>query len=123
MAQTSTFRWEGRAWLARTQRSARAGLEKGLEHVLGEARKIVPLEEGTLERSGRVVMKDAGIEGAVTFDQVYAVVQHEELSYKHLPGRQAKYLEQPMNREADVVLAIIAAEIRRGGFLGGLRRG
>jgi hypothetical protein len=121
MAQTSRFRWEGRAWLARTQRNASAGLEKGLEHVLAEARKIVPLDEGTLERSGRVVMDGSRIEGAVTFDTVYAVVQHEELSYKHLPGRQAKYLEQPMTTEAPVVLAMIAAEIRRGGFLGGLR--
>ncbi|MEV6105700.1 hypothetical protein AB0M28_13430 [Streptomyces sp. NPDC051940] len=123
MAQTSQFRWEGRAWLARTQRNARTGLEKGLEHVLGEARKIIPLDEGTLERSGRVVMDDAAISGAVVFDTVYAVVQHERLDFRHAPGRQAKYLEVPMLAEREVVLAIIAAEIRRGGLLGGLRGG
>lgn len=122
MAQTSSFRWEGRAWLARTKRSAALGLEKGLEHVLAESRKLVPLDEGTLERSGRVVMNTGGvIEGAVTYDTVYAVRQHEEMTWKHLPGRQAKYLEQPMNTERGVVLALVAAEIRRGGFLGGLR--
>lgn len=121
MAQSTSFRWEGRAWLARTQRNAKVGTQKGLEHVLGEAKKIVPLDEGPLERSGKVVMNEGDIGGAIIFDTPYAVVQHENLSYRHLPGRTAKYLEGPMNREASVVLAIIAAEIRRGGFLGGLR--
>lgn len=124
MAQRTSFRWEGRAWLARTKRSAALGLEKGLEHVLAESRKLVPLDEGTLERSGRVVMNTGGggvIEGAVTYDTIYAVRQHEEMTWKHLPGRSAKYLEIPMNTERNVVLALVAAEIRRGGLLGGLR--
>jgi hypothetical protein len=81
-----------------------------LEHVLGEARKLVPLDEGTLERSGRVVRD--GLNGAVTFDTVYAVRQHEELTWKHLPGRQAKYLEQPMNSERDIVLRLMQVSLR-----------
>lgn len=42
-----------------------------------------------------------------------AVEQHEELTYQHLPGRQAKYLEQPAQDEADVALELVAAQIRR----------
>ncbi|MGW4602740.1 hypothetical protein ACWENS_05620 [Streptomyces sp. NPDC004532] len=121
MAQTTRFEWNGRAVLARTQRSAKSGLEKGLEHVLGIANRRVPLDEGTLERSGRVVMDTAGINGAITYDTVYAVRQHEELTWKHLPGRTAKYLENPMNEERAAVLAIVAAEIRRNGYFGRFR--
>ncbi|MFI1942059.1 minor capsid protein [Streptomyces purpureus] len=100
-----------RLWTARGRRLAEEGLQKGLEHVLAEARKIVPLDEGTLERSGRVVRD--GLNGAVTFDTVYARRQHEELTWKHLPGRSAKYLEIPMNRERDVVLQLMAVSLRR----------
>jgi hypothetical protein len=96
---------------SRGQRLAEEGLQKGLEHVLAEARKLVPLDEGPLERSGRVVRD--GLNGAVTFDTVYARRQHEELTWKHLPGRQAKYLEEPMNRERDVVLRLMQVSLRR----------
>jgi hypothetical protein len=119
VAQRTSFRWEGRAWLARTKAASRAGVEKALEHTLGEARKIVPLREGTLERSGKVVMLDGTAQGEIVFDTVYARRQHEELTWKHAPGRQAKYLEQPMNTEAATMLAIVAAQIRRDAFLGG----
>ncbi|MER5421662.1 hypothetical protein [Streptosporangium roseum] len=43
----------------------------------------------------------------------YAVRQHEELTWKHDDGRQAKYLEQPMTDERATILELIATEIRR----------
>lgn len=116
--QSTSFSWQGRAWFERTKVAARHGVQLGLEHVLAEAVKIVPLDEGPLERSGKVTM-DAGPSGTVSFDTPYAVIQHENLEYKHLPGRTAKYLEGPMLREADKVQEIIAATMRREGFLGG----
>jgi len=100
-----------RLWTSRGRRLAGEGLQRGLEHVLFEAQKIVPLDEGTLERSGRVIRD--GLEGAISFDTVYARRQHEELTWKHLPGRTAKYLEIPMNRERDVVLELMAVNVRR----------
>jgi hypothetical protein len=50
---------------------------------------------------------------AVSYDTPYAVRQHEELSYRHDPGRTAKYLEGPLREEKDTILAIIAAQVRR----------
>lgn len=95
--------------------AARAGAEKGLglalEHLLAEARKLVPIEEGTLERSG-TASRD-GLRGVVSFDTPYAVRQHEELTWRHDEGRQAKYLEQPWTGEADTMRALIVAQIRR----------
>lgn len=95
----------------RGRRLASEGLRRGLEHVLAESRKIVPLDEGTLERSGRVDVD--GLEGAVSYDTVYARRQHEELTWQHAPGRSAKYLEIPMERERDTVLRLMAVSLRR----------
>jgi len=112
MSQYTRFRFDGRRqWTSRGRRLAEEGLQRGLEHVLAESRKIVPLEEGTLERSGRVVRE--GLNGAISYDTVYARRQHEELTWKHLPGRSAKYLEIPMNRERDVVLRLMQVSLRR----------
>lgn len=100
-----------RLWTSRGRRLAGEGLQRGLEHVLTESNKIVPLDEGTLERSGRVIRNE--LEGAISYDTVYARRQHEELTWKHLPGREAKYLEKAMNRERDVVLRLMAVDLRR----------
>lgn len=110
--QYARMRWEGRRlWTTRGRRMASEGLQSALEHLLTESRKIVPLDEGTLERSGRVDVD--GLNGSVSYDTVYAVRQHEELTWKHLPGRSAKYLEKPMNSERDVMLRLMAVPLRR----------
>ncbi len=113
MSQYVRMQWEGGRLGATTRGRAAAeeGLQKALEHLLAESRKIVPIDEGTLERSGRVVR--AGLNGFVTYDTVYARRQHEELTWKHKPGRSAKYLEIPYNRERDVMLRLMAVPLRR----------
>lgn len=112
MGVRAEVRWQGRRlWTGRGRQLASEGLTRALEHTLGVANQLVPLDEGTLERSGKVVVN--GLEGAISYDTVYALRQHEELTWKHLPGRQAKYLETPMNTERETMLAIMAASVRR----------
>lgn len=89
------------------------GLKKGTEHLLQVSRGEVPHEEGTLERSGTPSVDETNLRAAVSFDGPYAVRQHEDLTYRHDEGRKAKYLEDPMNSEKQVIGEIIAAEIRR----------
>jgi hypothetical protein len=96
-----------------TKDAARRGLGLGGEHILGESSKEVPHEEGTLERSGAVTMHPTELEVAVSYDTRYAVRQHEDLTLKHDAGRKAKYLEDPLQREAGAALDIVGAEIRR----------
>ncbi|WP_327368725.1 minor capsid protein [Streptomyces sp. NBC_01217] len=112
MTQRTRLNYQGRRlWTSRGRRLASDGLRNALEHILAESRRIVPLEESTLERSGRVHVD--GLEGAITYDTVYAVVQHENLDYKHAPGREAKYLEKPMTTERQTALALMAVPLRR----------
>jgi hypothetical protein len=85
---------------------------RALEHTLGVANTQVPLDEGNLERSGRVDVD--GLDGSISYDTPYAVIQHERLDFVHpIPGRKAKYLEDPMNSERDIMLQLMAISLRR----------
>lgn len=59
-----------RQWTERGRRLAAEGLQRALEHTLGVANTLVPLDEGTLERSGKVVIE--GLNGAISYDTPYA---------------------------------------------------
>lgn len=113
MPQTFKLKWRGDLASAKARAGAARGLQQAAEHLLGESRKIVPLEEATLERSGVASVDDSRLTGAVSYDTPYAVYQHERLDLKHDPGRSAKYLETPLAAERDVMLELVAAQIRR----------
>ena len=98
---------------AREREAAVRGLKLGVEHVLQVSRRQVPIEEGTLERSGATSVDEGNLTGAVSYNTNYAVRQHEDMSLRHDDGRKAKYLEDPMRTEADAVRDIIAAQLRR----------
>lgn len=114
MTMTTRLNWNGPVVDAKKQHGAARGLGLASEHVLGVSREQVPIEEATLERSGVASVDELLLEAAISYDTPYAVRQHEELTWKHDPGRKAKYLEDPMTSEAGVVAEIVAAEIRRG---------
>ncbi|MFI6443825.1 hypothetical protein [Kitasatospora sp. NPDC050543] len=118
MAQVSHFEWHGGEWLRQAREAAAHGLELGMENVLAESKRVVPLDEGTLERSGKAQVDRSALRGTVSYDTPYATRQHEELDYRHVPGRTAKFLERPFNENREVVLDLIAAEIRRAGYRG-----
>lgn len=103
--------WDGPVVKARAKAGAARGLRRAAEFVLGESRAIVPIEEGTLARSGAVDVDPVGLRATVSYDTPYAARQHEELTWRHDPGRQAKYLEQPLLTTRDKQNAIIAASI------------
>lgn len=103
--------------LRRIQKKApekfRAALYTAAERIMTDSKKLCPVAPefgGSLRQSGHVVMPDraklevflgyggpAGIgnvQGESNDEEVgYAVVQHEELSYRHTTG-EAKYLEK-----------------------------
>lgn len=113
MAQRFRLDFNG-AGIERNVRDAAArGLLLAAEHVLAEAQDVVPLDEGYLQSTGTASVDDGDLTAAVSFDGPYAVRQHEELDWRHTPGRQAKYLEQPLNANRGPVQRIIAAEVRR----------
>ncbi|MGW8719682.1 hypothetical protein ACWGNR_10275 [Streptomyces althioticus] len=113
MAQQFRLRFEG-ARAAQGLRGAEArGLLLGAEHVLGIANDKVPLDEGFLQSTGTASVDEGDMTAMVSYDGPYAVRQHEELRWRHAPGREAKYLENALNGSRAEVQALIAAQLRR----------
>jgi len=91
---------------------ARRGLLLAGEHLKGESQQEVPHDEGTLEDTAKVTVSSDGLTVAVSYGTAYAVRQHEELDWNHQDGRKAKFLEDPLNREKDVMARLIQREVR-----------
>lgn len=104
-------KWYGAAVKALVARAGGEGLQDAADHLLGAAQEVVPIEEATLERSGRAEADSK--RAVVSFDTPYAVRQHEDLSLAHDAGRTAKYLERPAMAEQDTMAKLLAKPIDR----------
>ncbi|MDJ1136216.1 hypothetical protein [Streptomyces iconiensis] len=113
MTQHVRIRWNTQAVEGRTRSGSARGVRLAVEHLLQVSRARVPIEEGTLERSGTATVDESSLTGAVAYDTPYAVRQHEDMTLRHDSGRSAKYLEQPLGEEAATMQQIIAAQVRR----------
>jgi hypothetical protein len=92
--------------------AAMRGVTIAAEHILGEAKKIVPIEEHILEQSGNVSTDENSLRASIYFDTPYAVPVHEIMTARHDEGRTAKFLEIPFTGEVDTAREIIAQAIR-----------
>lgn len=103
-----------KALKAKRQAAERA-LADEAELILGEAIRIVPIEEGVLQDSGRTAV--SGLTAAIGFGAgaaaPYAVRQHEDTTLRHDAGRQAKYLEQPLMAARATALRNIAKKMEK----------
>lgn len=83
--------------------------------LLAEAKRQTPREKSTLVRSGRKDVRRIGdrIEARISFNTPYAARQHEELSYRHPRGGNAKYLERPLRAMVPEFERRLAAAMRR----------
>jgi hypothetical protein len=102
--------WHGARIKEEAQEHTEDGVDDATEMLLAAARAVAPLDKGPLVESGKASRE--GLEGVVSFNTVYAARQHEELTWRHAPGRQAKYLEQPLNSLADQMVTAIADRLR-----------
>lgn len=101
-----------------------AGAVKGAKlaalNVLNVSNQQAPHEDGDLERDGAVsaeATKDGAV-AAIAYGRTaqtkdYAVVQHEDMTLKHDPGRNAKYLENALNSTRAQSLEIMAEATKR----------
>jgi hypothetical protein len=89
-----------------------AGLHEVTEHVLAEANKTVPLETGTLQRSGFTEVDGKTLEGQVAYDTPYAVKQHEDPDLRHDPPRRDHWLERTADEQQAKLTAYMAKRVR-----------
>lgn len=97
-----------RRHLSAAVQAAETALYQGGSIIMTEAKKRAPVDLGTMKSSGYVtlpmrqggsVVVEAGFGGAA---KAYAVVQHENLGYRHEVG-EAKYLENAINAKEQEV--------------------
>jgi hypothetical protein len=83
------------------------------EDLLSESRDEVPYDQGDLSNSGKVTVAAGGndVEGAVSYDTPYAVIQHEATDFAHQDGRKAHYLGDPFRANSERYLHYLAGKI------------
>ncbi|GAA1769938.1 hypothetical protein [Nonomuraea bangladeshensis] len=100
------------AFHEQTKTAAARVLKDAALHILQTANTRVPIQEGHLQNSGDTAVDRNEMRAYVTYNQPYAVAQHENLDWKHAPGREAKYLETALEEEAPAVRALIAQQLK-----------
>ena len=110
---TVKFRFDDRFGVAETRMKVGAvfGLRMGAELLLEVSNRTVPIEEKILLASGTVEVDEAGLQSAVGYDTAYAARQHEETTWRHDPGRRAKWLELTLQEQQEAIMGVIGAGI------------
>lgn len=99
--------------------ATKQALNEEAQLMFRDSQKVVPVETGTLRRSG--VLETAKEEGGrITVvigyggsASAYALRQHEDLSYKHAEGKQAKYLSEPVENRVNKLRQNLSRRIGR----------
>jgi len=91
------------------------GIEKAMGIIYDDSQPRVPVDTGALKRSGIVEQVDKGYKIKYHSENPkngynYAVIQHENTSFKHRVG-QAKYLEDAIKSNMDKIEKAIIEEV------------
>ena len=84
-------RWDSGPAKEKAKSESRQALAESAEFVLAHANDSVPLEEGTLARSGATSVE--GDTAVISYDTPYAIRLHENPQYRFRHGRRGKWLE------------------------------
>lgn len=102
----------------RATRALTASLFAEGQRVMGEAKKLAPVDTGTLRASGTVLPPHIEGDGRIVVTlgfggaaKTYALIQHERLDYRHKVG-QAKYLETAMDEAEELMPHRLAAGMK-----------
>lgn len=108
-----SFQWFGEEAKLKLLAARAGALKIGAEYLLEESNRVVPIEEGTLGRSGAVDVDPVAGLATISYDTPYARRQHEDLTFRHDPGRKAKYLEGTMKERGHIAFGIMGEHIRQ----------
>jgi len=90
------------AELAGMKQRADAAMHENALHLQSVSQQAAPIEIGELRASADVRnVGDGEYEVGFYGQGIKAIVQHERLDFNHPRGGQAKYLEGPLNQNAD----------------------
>ena len=94
-------------------------IEKAIDDVVldlqGKSQRLAPIDTGDLRGSASSEVRTTmnRVVGEVGFNMEYALKQHEDLTYNHPRGGQAKYLETPLKENQSKYKRDIEEAMRR----------
>lgn len=90
------------------------GLNNAAERLVALSVPLTPIDVGDLRQGTTpTYATPATLEARVSNDMEYAARQHEELTWRHPEGGQAKFLEGPARDHATELMELVGAAIRR----------
>lgn len=98
-------------------RAVTRGVVAEAYRIMRRAKRQVPLRDGPLRASGTVLEPViSGTSWSITLGfggaaSAYALIQHENLTFSHAPGRKAKYLEDPVRDSMPAIEAHLARSV------------
>lgn len=92
-------------------RAAHLGIKSAGEELMERSLAVVPRLTEALADSAELSVK--GMEATVSYTSPYAVKQHEDQRLKHPAGKQAKYLEGPLDSGRIELHAKVGTELRK----------
>ena len=110
-----SLEWNADALIARIQAGARAGVAEGAQAVATASQELTPVQDGVLRAATYVhnpIEVDGEVLSGVGNNTIYAARQHEETSWNHPRGGQAKFMETAMTQNADAVRQTIINHIK-----------
>lgn len=112
MSMQVSIAWFGDQVKHSVKTNAGIGLRRASEHVLTEANRTVPWDQGPLERSGNTDVDSGRLRSSIYYDTPYARRQHEEVTWRHPKKGRAKWLELTLREQAAVVNQIVAKAMK-----------
>lgn len=100
--------------LAKIEGKTKRGLLRCGFLIQAESQEECPKDLGNLSASAYTTSEDTadGFIVETGYGTDYAIFQHEFIEFKHKPGQKAKFLEDPLKRNVNNILNIVAAEAR-----------
>lgn len=89
------------------------GLKITAQNILGESQKLVPVDAGTLQKSGAIKVDSQNLIAQISYNTPYALKQHEDATLNHPKGGEAKYLERPFNEKSGELEVNVGNEIQK----------
>lgn len=96
--------------LSTVDKAAQAGVRAGVQRIRKRSDELMPKLTGETRESGFTRVDD--LTGQVGYSSLVAMLQHENLDYRHDDG-QAKFLETAADELMPGVVTDVAARIRK----------
>lgn len=107
--------------IQRVVRGAQTGLIKATQEIYNYSQHLTPFDDGELVLGARISTEGEGTElfstvvsyGNNSVSAQYAVIQHENMQYRHRAPEQAKFLETAFEHLQGSVAQMVADEVRK----------